>query len=62
MGPNDGIEVGADEIQVLVDQLAANPPDGKVRLIEAENGSLIAEWTSDGHPASVGATTTRQLP
>lgn len=56
------ITVHLDEIKVLCDQLAANPPDGDIQLEAAENGSLIASWESHGNPTKVGPTETRQLP
>ncbi|MDQ6778837.1 MAG: hypothetical protein M3071_22010 [Actinomycetota bacterium] len=55
------IEVAADEIRALCDQLQANPPDDLVR-VGAVNGSLIAEWTSGGTPTKVGPSVTNELP
>jgi hypothetical protein len=55
------IEVAAGEIKALCDQLDANPPDDLVR-VGAVNGSLIAEWTSDGTTTKVGPSVTPELP
>jgi hypothetical protein len=49
------IEVAADEISVLSDQLRANPADDLVRL-GAVNGVLFAEWTSGGTTNKIGPT------
>jgi len=55
------IEVAADEIKFLCDQLQANPADDLVQL-GAVNGSLIAEWTSGGTTTKVGPSVTKELP
>ena len=55
------IEVEADEIRVLADQLRANPPDDLVR-VGAVNGVLIAEWTCSGTTNKVGPSVTKNLP
>jgi hypothetical protein len=52
------IDTTADQIVTVADHLAANPADGPVRLAVADNGSLLAEWTSGGRPTSVGPTWT----
>jgi len=49
------IEVAADEIRVLSDELRANPADDLVRL-GAVNGVLFAEWTSGGTTNKIGPT------
>ena len=54
------IEVPADEIGVLSDQVRANPPDDLVR-IGAVNGVLIAEWTCRGTTNRVGPSITENL-
>jgi hypothetical protein len=54
------IEVAADEIRGLADQLQANPPDDLVR-VGAVNGVLIAEWTSGGTTNKVGPSITKHL-
>jgi hypothetical protein len=61
MSSESMIEVAADEVKVLCDQLQANPPDGLLRL-GAVNGSLIAEWTSGGSTTKVGPSVSRELP
>ena len=55
------IEVAADEVRVLADQLRANPPDDLVR-VGAVNGVLIAEWTCSGTTNKVGPSVTKNLP
>jgi hypothetical protein len=55
------IEVAADEIRVLADQLRANPLDDLVR-VGAVNGVLIAEWTRSGTTNKVGPSATKNLP
>jgi len=55
------IEVAADEIRVLADQLRANPPDDLVR-VGAVNGVLIAEWTCSGTTNKVGPSVTKTVP
>jgi hypothetical protein len=55
------IEVAADEIKALCDQLQANPADDLVQL-GVVNGSLIAEWTSGGTTTKVGPSVTKELP
>ncbi len=55
------IEVAADEIKLLCDQLQANPADDLVQ-VGAVNGSLIAEWTSGGKTTKVGPSVTEELP
>ena len=55
------IEVAADEIRVLADQLRANPPDDLVR-VGAVNGVLIAEWTCNGTMNRVGPSVTKNVP
>jgi hypothetical protein len=55
------IETTADEIDLLSGHLMANPTDGPIRLSVAENGSLVAEWTSRGNPTRVGPTLTKPL-
>jgi|NGEPerStandDraft_6_1074524.scaffolds.fasta_scaffold42822_2 hypothetical protein len=54
------IEVAADEIRILSDQLRANPPDDLVR-VGAVNGVLIAEWTCGGTTNKVGPSVTENL-
>jgi hypothetical protein len=54
------IEVAAEEIRVLADQLQANPPDDLVR-VGAVNGVLIAEWTCGGTTNRVGPSVTKNL-
>ena len=55
------IEVVADEIRVLADQLRANPPDDLLR-VGAVNGVLIAEWTCSGTTNKIGPSVTRNVP
>jgi hypothetical protein len=47
------LEVGADEVETLAGQLVANHADGLVRLTTVD-GSLVAEWISDGAKCSMG--------
>lgn len=55
------IEITADEIRVLADQLRANPPDDLVR-VGAVNGVLIAEWTCSWTTNKIGPSVTKNLP
>jgi hypothetical protein len=55
------IEVAADEIKFLCDELQTHPADDLVQL-GAVNGSLIAEWTSGGTTTKVGPSVTKELP
>ena len=61
MSNESTIEVAADEIRVLADQLRANPPDDLVR-VGAVNGVLIAEWTCNGTMNKVGPSVTKNVP
>jgi hypothetical protein len=54
------IEVAADEIRVLADELRAKPADDLVRL-GAVNGVLFAEWTSGGTTNKIGPTVESDL-
>lgn len=57
------IEVPADEIEIVANQLRLEPPDdGRVQLDVTDDGSLVATWTSDSRPCSVGPSTGRPLP
>lgn len=61
MSNESTIEVAADEIRVLADQLRANPPDDLVR-VGAVNGVLIAEWTCNETTNKVGPSVTKNVP
>lgn len=46
-------EVRADDIEMISDQLKANPPDGLVAIEQTEHGDLTAVWTSGGQRCSI---------
>ncbi len=57
------VEATRDDLELLVKQLAANPPAGQVRMTTDADGGFIAQWEmSDGHPCAFGPTTTKKIP
>lgn len=52
--PEIEIEGSPADFTSLADQLRANPADGPVRLSAGENGSVVAEWESNGRTTRFG--------
>lgn len=50
--PSAALRATVDDLDLLMDQLRASPPDGAVKLSPTEDGRLHAEWTSSGQSAS----------